>query len=125
MLEKLRNRRIAFVGDSLARNQLESLLCMLSPAVSNKSGIYEVNGQSVSKHRRTLVFKFKDYNCTVEHYWTPFLVRERAAPKSGPPEVKMTLNLDKLVWTSFQWKHVDVLVINTGHWWGYEKTIKM
>ncbi|GJX30986.1 trichome birefringence-like protein 10 [Tanacetum coccineum] len=41
MLERLRNRRLVFASDSFGRNQWESLLCMLSTDVANKSSIYE------------------------------------------------------------------------------------
>ncbi|XP_052480416.1 protein trichome birefringence-like 11 isoform X2 [Gossypium raimondii] len=41
MLEKLRNRRLAFIGDSIGRNQWESMLCLLATAIPNKDSIYE------------------------------------------------------------------------------------
>ncbi|PQQ20865.1 protein trichome birefringence-like 11 [Prunus yedoensis var. nudiflora] len=73
MLEKLRNRCLVFVGDSIGRNQWESLLCMLSSALPNKTSIYEVNGSPITKHLGFLVIKFEDFNCTAEYYRSPYL----------------------------------------------------
>ncbi|KAK6930016.1 Trichome birefringence-like, N-terminal domain [Dillenia turbinata] len=80
MLEKLRNRRVVFIGDSIGRNQWESLLCLLSSVIPNKESIYEVNGSTITKHKGFLVFKFEDYNCTVEYYKSSFLVLQTRPP---------------------------------------------
>ncbi|OMP05034.1 hypothetical protein COLO4_09111 [Corchorus olitorius] len=122
MLEKLRNRRLAFIGDSIGRNQWESMLCMLSSVIPNKDSIYEVNGSPITKHKGFLVFKFADFNCTIEYYRAPFLVAQKRAFPGTPKGVKMTLRLDRMTMTHRQWADADVLVFNSGHWWTHEKT---
>ncbi|KAI4341980.1 hypothetical protein MLD38_026646 [Melastoma candidum] len=72
LLERSRNGRIVFAGDSLGRNQWESLLCMLSRSVSNLSNIYEVYGNPISKHKGYLSMMFADYNLTVNTTGPPF-----------------------------------------------------
>ncbi|CAN1277492.1 Protein trichome birefringence-like 8 [Linum perenne] len=122
LLERARNGRIVFAGDSIGRNQWESLLCMLAQGVSNISTIYEVNGNPITKHRGFLVMRFSDYNLTVEYYRLPFLVFFGRPQVGSPPEVKMGIQVDQLHWFSKSWVGADVIVFNTGHWWNEYKT---
>ncbi|XVF55791.1 hypothetical protein PTKIN_Ptkin06aG0065200 [Pterospermum kingtungense] len=124
-LERSRNGRIVFAGDSIGRNQWESLICMLAQAVSNRSTIFEENGSPITKHKGFLSIKFQEYNLTVEYYRTPFLVIINRPPKDSPPQVRVTIRVDELHWYSTRWMGANVLIFNTGHWWNKEKTVKM
>ncbi|XP_062186769.1 protein trichome birefringence-like 11 [Phragmites australis] len=125
LLEILRNRRLLFIGDSIGRNQWESMLCMLSSAVTDKSSVYEENGNPITKHKGFLSFRFRDHNCTVEHYRSPYLVRRGRPPRRAPKHVQSTLQLGAMDLRAHQWKDADILVFNTGHWWNQERLLQL
>lgn len=58
MLELIRGKRLVFVGDSINRNQWESMLCMLRTALSDPSRVYETRGQRITKNRGNYRFYF-------------------------------------------------------------------
>ncbi|WOH06879.1 hypothetical protein DCAR_0626308 [Daucus carota subsp. sativus] len=120
-LTRLRGKRLMLVGDSMNRNQFESLLCMLYEGLSNKSKMYEIHGYKITKGRGYYIFKFEDYNCTVEFVRSHFLVRE-GTRVNGQGNNNPTLSIDKIDKSANRWKRVDILIFNTGHWWTHGKT---
>ncbi|XP_009620645.1 protein trichome birefringence-like 8 isoform X2 [Nicotiana tomentosiformis] len=124
-LERSRNGRIVFAGDSIGRNQWESMICMLAQGVSNLSTIYEESGNPITKHRGFLSMHFHEYNLTVEYYRVPFLVVVDRPPANALKEVRGVIRLDKLHWYFTKWVEADIIIFNAGHWWNEDKTVKM
>nr|XP_023915782.1 protein trichome birefringence-like 3 [Quercus suber] len=113
-LERLRGKRVIIVGDSLNRNQWESLACLLYSAIPIPSSQAYVNVKSGDYK----VLRAKDYNCSVEFYWSPFLIelKERRGKK--------IMRLDKLSASAQNWHGAHIMVFNTGHWWNHPVKIK-
>ncbi|XP_059625585.1 protein trichome birefringence-like 6 [Cornus florida] len=120
MLELMRGKRIVFVGDSINRNQWESMLCLLMGAIKDPKRVYETHGRRITKEKGNYSFKFVDYQCTVEYYVTHFLVHESKA-RVGKKRVQ-TLRIDAIDRGSSRWRGADILVFNTAHWWTHYKT---
>ncbi|XP_061993035.1 protein trichome birefringence-like 2 [Rosa rugosa] len=117
-LERLRGKRLVFVGDSLNRNMWESLVCILRHTVRHKNRVYELSGKSQFKKRGIYSFKFEEYDCFVEYVGSPFLVRQSSF--AG----KETLRLDLMDQTTSKYRDADIIVFNTAHWWNYWKTAR-
>ncbi|GAB4839759.1 hypothetical protein Ancab_020469 [Ancistrocladus abbreviatus] len=119
-LERLRGKKLVFVGDSLNRNMWESLVCILHHSIENKHRVYEISGRTEFKKKGFYAFRFEDYNCSVDFVSAPFLVRESLFERTN--KTLETLRLDLMDRTTSMYHDADIIIFNTGHWWTHEKT---
>ncbi|KAJ7971174.1 protein trichome birefringence-like 19 [Quillaja saponaria] len=112
-LELVKGKSMAFVGDSVGRNQMQSLLCLLADVAYPKD---------VSlKYTSDINFKrwfYPDYSFTLATFWSPFLVKARDADPSGHSyNSLMNLYLDEVdtAWSA-QIENFDYVIISAGQW---------
>ncbi|CAN6201973.1 unnamed protein product [Urochloa humidicola] len=110
-LDVVRGKRLAFIGDSLARNQLDSLLCLLSQAETPT----EVYRDAFDKFR---TWHFPAHDFTLMAMWTEFYAH--ASPvldAEGKPTPSFDIHLDRLSanWTS-RLPELDYAVLSGGNW---------
>ncbi|KAI3666934.1 hypothetical protein L6452_41975 [Arctium lappa] len=109
-LDRIRGKRVMFVGDSLQRGQWQSFVCLVEFLVPN-------NQKSMRRGRVHSVFKIKDHNATIEFYWAPFLIDSNTDEKIIGDPKKRILRVDSIEKHAKHWVGVDVLVFNTYVWW--------
>ncbi|XP_026439418.1 protein trichome birefringence-like 2 [Papaver somniferum] len=110
-LERLRGKKLVFVGDSLNRNMYMSMACILWNAIPHKKRIVRSNGDFTTF--------YKDYNCTMAFVWSAFLVSNVGVSKSRQETVRLDL-IDEQAASAY--RDADVLVFDSGHWWVPKKT---
>lgn len=112
-LTAMRNRSMAFAGDSIARNQFQSLLCLLSQ-VEMPDHTYQAPDD------RDNVHVFRTYNFTVAIYWSPYLVKveNKEITWNNRTQAVAHIHVDKLdeAWVD-RISGVDILQLSTGQWW--------
>ncbi|KAL9328083.1 hypothetical protein ACSQ67_003086 [Phaseolus vulgaris] len=104
-LQLINNKHVAFVGDSLARNQIESLLCLLATASAPKR----------VHHKGSRRWHFASHNASLSLYWSPFLVQGVQRSSTGP--LHNILHLDRV---NEKWARdvdqMDLIVLSVGNW---------
>lgn len=120
----MRNKAIAFVGDSLGRQQMQSLMCMLTLGkddapvtdVSASFGLLPLSNTS-KQSRGSHAYRFDATNTTVMFKWSVSLARIQPLHPEDPA-TRSALHLDRPEeFLEAQLGALDALVVNSGHHW--------
>ncbi|XWS44689.1 hypothetical protein CRYUN_Cryun15aG0069200 [Craigia yunnanensis] len=121
-LRKMQDKTIAFIGDSLGRQQFHSLMCMVtggeeSPEVKDVGSEYGLVKRSGAIRPDGWAYRFPTTNTTILFYWSSTLCKlERI--NNTDPDSSFALHLDRVPTFLTKFLHrFDVLVLNTAHHW--------
>ncbi|KAF0889628.1 hypothetical protein E2562_030114 [Oryza meyeriana var. granulata] len=118
LLEKLRNKRLVFVGDSVNRNQWVSMVCMVEASIPDGRKMRVYNGSLIS-------FKAFEYNATIDFYWSPLLLESNSDnPIIHRVEYRI-IRADRIEKHASIWRDADVIVFNSYLWWRKQKADMM
>ncbi|KAK6933540.1 PC-Esterase [Dillenia turbinata] len=104
-LGRMRRRRIMLVGDSIMRNQWESLVCLVQ-------GVVPTGRKRVTYDGPSMAFHAQDFEVSIEFCWAPLLVELKKGTNN-----KRILHLDLIEDNARYWRGVDILVFDSAHWW--------
>ncbi|CAH8269683.1 unnamed protein product [Arabidopsis lyrata] len=110
MWEKLRGKRLMFVGDSLNRGQWISMVCLLQSVIPREK-------QSMSPNAHLTIFRAEDYNATVEFLWAPLLVESNSDDPVNHRLGERIIRPDSVLKHASKWQYADILIFNTYLWW--------
>lgn len=125
-LRRMQNKTLAFVGDSLGRQQFQSLMCMITGGeeklavedVGREYGLVIADG---SARPNGWAFRFSSTNTTILYYWSASLCDVEPIDVNNP-NTDYAMHLDRPPAFLRQYLHkFNVLVLNTGHHWNRGK----
>ncbi|KAJ6830752.1 protein trichome birefringence-like 14 [Iris pallida] len=125
-LRRMRHKTIAFVGDSLGRQQFQSLMCMVtggrpSPKVEDIGRQYGLAKARGAIRPDGWVYRLPITNTTILYYWSASLCELEPINRSDPA-TNFAMHLDRPATFLKKYLHMfDVLVLNTGHHWNRGK----
>ncbi|XVF58808.1 hypothetical protein PTKIN_Ptkin07bG0095900 [Pterospermum kingtungense] len=123
-LKRMQDKTVAFIGDSLSREQFQSMMCMLTGGqespdvedVAEKYGFLLIlpNGAT---HHHGWAYRFGSTNTTILHSWSARLC-DREPINATDPNTLYAMHLDRQpVFIRENIDQLNVLVINTAHHW--------
>ncbi|XP_057979018.1 protein trichome birefringence-like 16 isoform X2 [Malania oleifera] len=125
-LKRMQDKTIAFVGDSLGRQQFQSLMCMVTGGQEH-SEVQDMGMEyGLLKARGALrpdgwAFWFPTTNTTILYYWSASLCNIEPINITDPATY-FAMHLDRPPDFLSRFLHkLDVLVLNTGHHWNRGK----
>ncbi|PIN09910.1 hypothetical protein CDL12_17498 [Handroanthus impetiginosus] len=108
-LEHVKGKSLAFVGDSVARNHMQSLICLLSRVAQPVSTV------SNHKHENKL-YEYREHNFNISIIFSPYLIRtERTDPNDILRPYNLFLDEFDKTWTS-KIQTFDYIIISAGQW---------
>lgn len=106
-LELMRGKTLAFIGDSVARNQMESMLCIL----------WQVEVPRNRGNKRMQRWYFKSTSVSIVRIWSSWLVRQTSEAFDFAPKGVVKLHLDYPDDGFMEFvPRFDVIILSSGHW---------
>ncbi|XP_071698140.1 protein trichome birefringence-like 34 [Rutidosis leptorrhynchoides] len=112
VLERLRGKRVIFIGDSVNRNQWVSMVCMLQSVIP--LGLKKMQKvPNVSLH----TFMAFEYNVSIDFYWAPLLVESNGDNPTKHKTNDRVVRINSILKHAINWVNADILVFNSYLWW--------
>ncbi|RWW53958.1 hypothetical protein BHE74_00039498 [Ensete ventricosum] len=105
-LNIMRNKSLVFIGDSIFRNQMESLLCLLSKVEEALLVYHDEKFQSKTWY-------LPSHNIMLGLIWAPFLIK--STEDSSKNDIQLYLDVLDDTWTSQHQKY-NYIVLSGGQW---------